>query len=87
MWISGRRLLNIAGNCYGNVCARLDIPKATVQSIIKKFAEFETIKTLPGRGRKQRLSVRNVRRLCREVNANPRVVLADIAERLHAEGT
>lgn len=76
-----------AGNSYGNISARLDIPRATVQSIIKKFAEFGTVKTLPGRGRKQKVSVRNVRKLCREVNTNPRVVLADIAERLHAEGT
>ena len=43
------------GNRYGNISERLYIPRA-VQSIIKKFAEFGTVKTLPGRGRKQKLS-------------------------------
>ena len=30
-----------AGNRYGNISARLDIPRATVQSIIKKLLSLE----------------------------------------------
>ena len=76
-----------AGNSYGNICKRLDIPRSTIQLVIKKFAQFGTAETLPGRGRKPKISVKTARKLCREVNSNPRVVLNDVVEGLDAEGT
>ena len=76
-----------ARNSYGDISKRLDIPRSTVQSVVSKFAQFGTAQTLPGRGRKQKLSPRTARKLCREVNINPRLVLKDIAETLQAEGT
>ena len=41
---------------------------------------------LPERGRKTKLSLRTVRKLCREVNINLRAVLKDIAKSLDAMG-
>lgn len=75
------------GNSYGDISARLHIPRSTVQYVIKKFAKFGTVKTLPGRGRRPKLSSRTARKLCRDVNTNPRVVLDDIVDKLGAEGT
>ena len=58
---------------YGNISKRLDILRSTVQSIVKKFKESGTTDTLPGGGRKQKLT-------------NLRILVSDIAENLKEQG-
>lgn len=84
-----RRIIRFhnGGKTYGDISKRLDIPRSTVFSIVKKFKQHGTVEALPGRGRKPKLSVRTERKLCREVNINPRVKLDVIVEKLAAEGT
>ena len=55
--------LHKAENSYGEISKCLDIPKSIVQSVIKKFAQFGSAETLPGRCRKQKVSVRTARKL------------------------
>lgn len=76
-----------SGNSYGEISKRLSIPRSTVQSVIKKFNVFGSTETLPGRGRKRKLSPRSARKICREVDTNPRVELSDIGRMLEAQGT
>lgn len=75
-----------SGNSYGIISRRLAIPRSTVQSVIKKFEVCGTTRTLPGRGRKPKMSPRTVRKLCRDVNINPRIVLKDVAKELDTKG-
>ena len=79
--------LHKAGNSYGEVSKRLDIPKFTVQSVINKFVNFGSAETLSEHGLKQKLSARTALKLFLEVKNNPRMVLDNIAKRLETEGT
>lgn len=71
---------------YGDISKRLGIPRSTVQYVIKKFKQFGTVESLPGRGRKPKLSPRTVRKLVRDVDINPRIVVKDIAQDLETQG-
>ena len=74
--------LHKAGRSYGGISKRLDISSSAVQSVIKKFVQFGTAETLPGRSRKQKLSTRTARKLFRDVNNNPQVVLDNNVKRI-----
>ena len=65
---------------YGTISKHLNIPRSTVQSIGKKFKENRTTDSLPGRGRKPKLTPRM--KICRATNMNPRILLRDIVEYL-----
>lgn len=78
--------LHRSGMGYGTIGKRLEVPRSTVQSVIIKFKRDQTVRSLPGRGRKRKISPRLERKICREVNMNPRVVLKDIAEELRVGG-
>ena len=58
-----------------------------MQSAIKKFAQFGTPETLPGRERKSKLTGKTARILFCEVNNNLLIVLDNIAKKLETEGT
>ena len=79
--------LHKAGNSYGDIYKRLDTPRSTVQSFIKKFAQFRTTEILLGRGWKRKLSAKSDQKQFREININPRMVLDNYAKRLETEGT
>ena len=68
------------GNYNSIISNQLAMPRSIVQFVIKKIKQFGTTENLPGRGRKPKLSPRNARKLCREVNIKPRVVLKNIAK-------
>lgn len=74
------------GLSYGEISKRLDISRSTVQSIIKKFKQVQTTENLPGRGRKAKISTRTARKLCREVNLNPRTNINDLTKNLDEQG-
>ena len=63
---------------YQNISAALNVPKNTVASIILKWKEFGTTKTLPRAGRPTKLSNRGRRALVREVTKNPMVTLTEL---------
>ena len=65
---------------HGTISKHLNIPRSTVQSIGKKCKESGTTDTLPGRGRKPKLTPRLTMKICRETNMNPRILLRDIVE-------
>ena len=75
-----------SGNSYRTISNRLAIPRSTVQSIVKKSKRFDTTENLPGRGRKPKLSPKNVRKRCHKVNINPSVVSKDIDKSLNTKG-
>ena len=88
---SRQKIINLhkAEDSDGEISSHLDIPISTIQSVIKKFAQFGAAETLSGLGRKQNLSVRTARKLfyANEVNNDPRMVLDNIVKRLETEGT
>ena len=75
-----------SGNSYSTISNRLAIPRSTVQSVVKKFKRVGTTENLPGRGRKPKLSPKNVRKRCHKVNINPSVVSKDIDKSLNTKG-
>ena len=74
------------GEGYGTISKRLDIPRSTVQSIVKKFKESGTADSLPIHRRKPKLTPRLTMKISRATNMNPRSVLRDIAEYLKEPG-
>ena len=54
-----------------NITKALNIPRDTIGSIVHKFKVKGTLVTLPGRGRKRKLSMAATRFLRRLVEKNP----------------
>ncbi|KAK3561467.1 hypothetical protein QTP86_003888 [Hemibagrus guttatus] len=61
------------GKGYKTISKCFEVPVATVQSIIKKYKTFRTVKNLRGRGRKPKVTPVLARRIVREVKKNPRI--------------
>ena len=49
---------------YKVISKQFRVPVATIQSIIRKYKEFHTVRNLGGRGRKPKLSPRLARKVC-----------------------
>ena len=47
------------GTSYDDISKHLDIPRSTVQYVIKKFSKFGTVETVPGRDRKPKTFSKN----------------------------
>ncbi|KAK3555210.1 hypothetical protein QTP86_010469 [Hemibagrus guttatus] len=62
-----------SGKGYKAISKCFEVPVATVQSIIKKYKTFRTVKNLRGRGRKPKVTPVLARRIVREVKKNPRI--------------
>ena len=71
---------------YKTISKQYDVPVATVQSIINKHKKFNTVKNLSGRGRKRKVSAKLARKICREVNNNPRTTTKAVIENLDQVG-
>ncbi|KAK3569689.1 hypothetical protein QTP86_002620 [Hemibagrus guttatus] len=56
-----------SGKGYKTIAKCFEVPVATVQSIIKKYKTFRTVKNLSGRGRKPKVTPVLARRIVREV--------------------
>ena len=61
------------GEGYKKISRRLNVSRKTIRSIIVKFKKTNTVATLPGRGRKSKISNKTARYLKMEVKRNPRV--------------
>ncbi|KAK3542955.1 hypothetical protein QTP70_007926 [Hemibagrus guttatus] len=62
-----------SGKGYKTISKCFEVPVAKVQSIIKKYKMFRTVKNLRGRGRKPKVTPVLARRIVREVKKNPRI--------------
>ncbi|MGH0136474.1 UNVERIFIED_CONTAM: hypothetical protein FKN15_060879 [Acipenser sinensis] len=60
----------------------LNIPWGTVRSIIVKWKQFGTTKTLPRSGRPSKVSSRGLRKLLREVTVRPKITLKELQRSL-----
>ena len=56
---------------YGKISKDLQLPKSTVQSIIKKVKDSGNLENLSRSGRPAKVSTTGIRRIVREVNKNP----------------
>ena len=56
---------------YGKISKDLQLPKSTVQSIIKKVKDSGDLENLSRSGRPAKVSTTGIRRIVREVNKNP----------------
>ncbi|KAK3560358.1 hypothetical protein QTP86_006443 [Hemibagrus guttatus] len=75
-----------SGKGYKTMTKCFEVPVATVQSIIKKYNTFRTVKNLRGRGQKPKVSPVLARRIVREVKKNPRITTKAILMNLGSAG-
>ena len=75
------------GKGYTAISKTYGVPKATVQSVIKKYRRFKTVKNLSGRGRKRKVSAKLARTITREVNKHPRTTIKALRKQLQQAGT
>ncbi|KAI3361613.1 hypothetical protein L3Q82_013752, partial [Scortum barcoo] len=74
------------GKGYKKNAKQFKVPVSTVQSIVKKYKEFNTVKTLQGRGRKATVSTRLARKIQRQVRVNPRITTKALLAELSSTG-
>ncbi|KAK3563981.1 hypothetical protein QTP86_006237 [Hemibagrus guttatus] len=75
-----------SGKGYKTISKCFEVPVATVQSIIKKYKTFHTVKNLRGCGRKPKVTPVLARRIVREVKKNPRITTKAILMNLGSAG-
>ncbi|KAK3518577.1 hypothetical protein QTP70_004094 [Hemibagrus guttatus] len=75
-----------SGKGYKTISKCFEVAVATVQSIIKKYKMFRTVKNLRGHGRKPKVTPVLARRIVREVKKNPRVTTKAILMNLGSAG-
>ena len=74
------------GTSYAKISEQLNVPKPTVQSIIKKFKEYGSTVNLPRSGRPRKIPEKMVRRLVRATRKNPRTTRRDMQAQLAEDG-
>ena len=79
--------LKKSGKSYGDIAKCLLIPRATAQSIVKKFRQHGTTENLPDRGAKPKMSQKTARKVCRDATMNPRIILKDVKQMLDIQRT
>lgn len=70
------------GQSMGEIAQRFKIPKGTVQNILERFRDGGTVEPMPRNpGRKPAFSAQALKKLERDVEANPDSTLAELRER------
>ena len=72
---------------YDKISKDLQLPKSTVQSIIKNVKDSGNLENLSRSGRPAKVSTTGIRRIVREVYKNPRVTRDEIRSILEDSGT
>ena len=75
------------GKGYKAISKQFQVPVATIQSIIRKYKEFHTVRNVGGRGRNPKVSPRLARQVWREANNNPRITIKGLLNNLGESGT
>ena len=78
--------LHSQGDGYKTIAKRLNISRDTVSCIVRKYKGKGTVATLPGRGRRRKLSSTARRLLRRQMEKNPRVAAKELQKDLAATG-
>ena len=76
-----------SGKTLGAISRLLDVPRSSVQTIVRKYRNLGTTKTLPRSGRKTKLTVNDERLLVRKVRCNPKTTKKHLCQELEASGT
>ncbi|TWW62316.1 hypothetical protein D4764_04G0009630 [Takifugu flavidus] len=79
--------LNKSGKSLGAISKQLQVPRATVQTIVWKYKVHGAVLSLPRSGRKCKLSPAAERKLVRRVKSQPRSTKKQICQELEAAGT
>lgn len=79
--------LHTSGASLGAISRQLGVPRPSVQTIVRKYTDLGTTKTLPRSGRKSKLTPRAEKALVRKVRANPRSTKKQLCTDLEALGT
>ncbi len=74
------------GEGYKAISNHFKVPVPTIQSIIKKFKKYHTVKNLQGCGRKPTVSPALAQHITRQVNNNPRLTAKEILRELSNSG-
>uniref|UniRef100_A0A8C6KMD7 Tc1-like transposase DDE domain-containing protein n=1 Tax=Nothobranchius furzeri TaxID=105023 RepID=A0A8C6KMD7_NOTFU len=78
--------LNKSGKSLGAISKQLQVPRATVQTIVCKYKVHGTVSSLPRSGRKHKLSPAAERKLVWRVKSEPRITKKQICQELEAAG-
>ena len=79
--------LYTSGSTYGTISNRFNVPKSTVQYIVKRFREKGTLMNKRRSGRPTKISARTGRRLLKMVKENPRTKRSELQLLLEQSGT
>lgn len=79
--------LNKSGKSLAAISKQLQVPRATVQTIVCKYKVHGTVVSLPRSGRKRKLSPASERKLVRMVKSQPRTTKKQVCNALEAAGT
>ena len=80
-------VLHKQGKGYKKIAKALNVPRDTVGAMVRKFKVSRTVATLPGRGRKRKLSEAATRVPRRQVVKNPRLTAKELQQNLVTTGT
>ena len=79
--------LHKSGTSLGAISRQLEVPRSSVQTILRKYRDLGTTKTLPRSGRKSKLTPTDERALVRKVRFNPKTTKKHLCQELEASGT
>ena len=80
----GQRVVRayIEGKGYKAISEQFKVPVTTVDSGVRKYKTFNTVKNLSGRGMKRKESTKLARKTCRDANNNPRITTKALIDAL-----
>ena len=79
--------LHKSGSSFGAIYKHLKVPRASVQTIVRKYKHHGTTQPSYRSGRRRVLSPRDERTLVRKVQINPRTTAKDLVKMLEETGT
>lgn len=75
-----------AGISYNKISEQLHVPKSTIQSVTKKYKEFNSTVNLPRAGRPRKISQRTARKIVRTSTINLRITRKELRKQLSDDG-
>ena len=75
-----------SGIGYGTLAKQFRTPKSKIQSVIKKWKEYQTTVSLPRAGRPRKLSQKATTKLVREAKKYPRITLQELRKEVASTG-
>ena len=82
-----KKIVDKSGSSLGAISKRLQVPRSSVQTIVRKYKYYGTTQPSYRSGRRHFLSPRDERTLVRKVAINPRTAAKDLLKMLEETGT